>query len=1286
MKKRMPRARTLILRSIALFVTTWMVALACYPEGEPISRRPKPVSRGPHPSLDGGIADGGAQDANTVFPCAPARATSLPARSAVMSAQAAQTTTMFVRDLFNLFKSSCGGCHVEASYGGFHVSPLTFPEDMNRDEVLKDIFSDDPDTVMPPGVGAAKSRNAADDPYLQLGALLRAWYDQNRPATLFVPPSTDGSSGKDGGAANHYLLTESVGKGLTNIGNCVPVAESIMTLADDRDAFFASATALPERLDQTDLTTLDSSELALHGVVAYAPAYPLWSDDAGKLRFVRVPRGQSIQFDKDHQRFDIPDNTRFYKTFLKKVVEKDGSSHWRKLETRLIVVRHDTNDPATGAATAQNSLFGTYAWNKEETEATLVTDPLRDLKPFKDRLVTYVADEGAYDQAISHAPDGGDNLDALLEKSGAIRHWAIPGSGRCVHCHMGSPSQTFVLGFTPLQINRRPLGQGGLIEPAGDDELTQLDRLIQYGVITGISDKSDIVPLESSQGSRTPRNDYELTAQGYLLGNCSHCHNPRGYPTVQNPVLASVLDFLPGPGPNEGIFQFPLERFSPRIKRDLGGSVLIPYITPSLVDYPGQGDFNHTVAHDQPSTSPDRATGMVLAPWRSLIYRNVDTPFPYSDDLALFPHMPMDSSGFDCRITKILGDWMVSIPAVRKHPDIDETLVQAGQRNLDLGNLYDNTGTDTEPQPYVEVLPPDPSKPDVAKQQADYDAAKKAAEDRLAAYHAAGAQGLSHTKDDWSRYNYCPENSDIIDPTVTGADRAHLVPSDLKIYQLGDQIFRVPVDYQPFQGTSGEYTEDLEHVPSTAKLVWPSEGVPDRPHWVILDPTDNPPPWVPRREDWAKILRDHQFTDQDSATERDVVEMLSPSDSSSPGVLITQEVKDFASQEIPFGLWKQKDACASKLAAQHKVSDFQGSSRPKWMDVAGADPNAPVYSLLPGAAVFNVVCINCHGPQADSHGRQADTLQIMTGGDARVANLRDGLFGPTTSPGANRKAEFDVTPTSGSPTADDWAARYLSWMALGGTQKLIPKAILNVVASTPVLGIPRSLPFVDSANMLGPVQTFCAQMFNFDGMSDTGAPDFGSTPFSVAYPEPGATWDNWVWKSILARVNKVLIEQNGDAELWAKLCSIGNPLPVAVVDITMNSNGKPETMSISYYDTKNYPAGDPVGNDRGGVDTGVQTTNLMPWCIRSPDGSGNPATLQAYVASFTTSDGKPLPYCPSELVTSQGVAQAGMTVDELRRWSFRGAINGGLSVFLYLDKVSKGYVPIPPYDQCESLP
>src|SRR6185295_8674865 len=97
---------------------------------------------------------------------------------------------------------------------------------------------------------------------------------------------------------------------------------------------------------------------------------------------------------------------------------------------------------------------------------------------------------------------------------------------------------------------------------------------------------ADVTPLEESQAPRKPRTEYELTAQAYMLGNCAHCHNPRGFPSTKDPELKNVLDFFPGPGSNHGIFEFPLDRMSPVRVRGAKQDVPVPYITPSLRDLP----------------------------------------------------------------------------------------------------------------------------------------------------------------------------------------------------------------------------------------------------------------------------------------------------------------------------------------------------------------------------------------------------------------------------------------------------------------------------------------------------------------------------------------------------------------------------------------------------------------------------------------------------------------------------------------------------------------------------
>ena len=79
--------------------------------------------------------------------------------------------------------------------------------------------------------------------------------------------------------------------------------------------------------------------------------------------------------------------------------------------------------------------------------------------------------------------------------------------------------------------------------------------------------------------------DGELKAQAYMLGNCAHCHNPRGFPSITKPELTNKLNFLPN-DKDGGIFEFPFERYSPIRSRGGNGQIPIPYVTPSLRDYP----------------------------------------------------------------------------------------------------------------------------------------------------------------------------------------------------------------------------------------------------------------------------------------------------------------------------------------------------------------------------------------------------------------------------------------------------------------------------------------------------------------------------------------------------------------------------------------------------------------------------------------------------------------------------------------------------------------------------
>jgi mono/diheme cytochrome c family protein len=1196
--------------SLAIGVVVLAAGCNLWPEAETV--RDVPPDAGPAPDVR----------------CGPAATSQpLPARADLFSssAAAAAPTTMATRDLYELFKSTCGACHVEGSQGGFHVTPDTFPMLVGPNAVMR-IKSDDPGYFMPPLAGGGKpfSSRMPTDPVVQLVGLLEQWMDQGRPSDSF----TVAASGAGGAGA--YLMSDWTIDHLTNLGDCVPTVDLVggrKVHMDQRDAFFAAATELPDSLADTDLDTFDGAQLAGEGMIAYSPTYPLWTDNAGKLRYIRVPRGQSVQFDAAKQSFTIPPNTRFYKTFLKKVIDLQGYTSWRKIETRVIVSRPD--QMMADGTFQPTALYGTYVWNDAETEAHLLRDPRRDGTPFRDRLISVTIDEPLAKLITDSHPS---DLTYELEEAhtGVVRRYAIPGSARCVQCHMGR--EGFVLGFTPLQVRRRAGDEGGVYEPAMGDELTQLERLIGYGVISGMTSPDEVTPLETAEGSRTPRNEHELKAQAYMVGNCAHCHNPRGFPSVANRELAPVLNFLPSA--DGGIFQFPLDRMSPLRRRGANLDIAIPYITPSLREYPVaesstdnwvekwidcqtgfmspiyQRTDSGLTAYTPVCGSPG-GVGHYSAPWRSLIYRNVDTPFSYADDFVIFPHMPMNSPGFDCRVPRIMGDWMVSIPARRKLPTVDEDAVpHAGVPGV----------VDDSPQPYEEVMPG----------EADYDHALAVRDARLDAYHQS------------PRYGFCPDDSDIVDHAVV--DGRQLVPDADPVFDTIDPT----------------------------KLVQPAMGVPSRAHWVITDLTEAPGDWFPRRPDWADILVkglvDPSLTGDDLKAQEELVALLQ-------GITLEPTIKSFATTAVPFGLWEQKTGC--DFSKDPKVSQFTGATRPAWMDKANAPPDAPVYLESPGAAVFTTVCINCHGPKADSHGLLSDAILLMTGGDARVANLRDGLLGPLATPGANRMRVFGPSATT-AVTADDWASRYLAWMTLGGTQRKLPPALLNIVAATRVFGASRQSNQISptgSPNMLKLAKELCLNVLpSVDASYDL-------TNF---FKDGHLSWGDQTG----------LIDVNGDAEMWLRMCSLNNRQIVRVPYVTeWTSSTKPALApqeSLYYADA--YPASAPVLDHHGKIVNGVTADNLFPFCIRKPDDPAQLAIADAYLAAQVVK----APYCPPELFANNeqwklvsspnpdGPALPRVLTDA-RKWSVRGAVNAALSVFLYLDSIERGVVtPQPAYNHCEN--
>ena len=76
------------------------------------------------------------------------------------------------------------------------------------------------------------------------------------------------------------------------------------------------------------------------------------------------------------------------------------------------------------------------------------------------------------------------------------RKYVVPGSERCVECH--KVNDDLVLGFTPLQLNRRSFGEGGRDLPIAQEDLDQVERLKKFGFLQ--SNLMGLPKLESDFG------------------------------------------------------------------------------------------------------------------------------------------------------------------------------------------------------------------------------------------------------------------------------------------------------------------------------------------------------------------------------------------------------------------------------------------------------------------------------------------------------------------------------------------------------------------------------------------------------------------------------------------------------------------------------------------------------------------------------------------------------------------------------------------------------------------
>lgn len=307
------------------------------------------------------------------------------------------------------------------------------------------------------GLGDGPVLDLADDPTGTVSVCLTLTNGIERQRFGATWSAADCEYVGTGGAAGRKLVCT---KGGTPDPSCA--ASGVACL----DTLAATPTA-PTHLSATGLYADIASHTLADHVEAFTPTYPLWSDAADKSRWIHLPECAQIDT-TDMDEWSFPVGTRAWKEF-----GIDG----KRLETRL-VHRYGPG--------ANDFLYATYAWNEDETEATLVTTGIDDVR--------------------------GTEHDIPPVSSCTLCHGGLAGSG-------GTPAR--YLGFSAIQLSHA--GPGATIA-----------SLSAAGKLT----------TPAPGGFAVPGTPVEQAALGYLHANCANCHNdtPAGVAFLGMNMRVSTAD------------------------------------------------------------------------------------------------------------------------------------------------------------------------------------------------------------------------------------------------------------------------------------------------------------------------------------------------------------------------------------------------------------------------------------------------------------------------------------------------------------------------------------------------------------------------------------------------------------------------------------------------------------------------------------------------------------------------------------------------------------------------
>ncbi len=256
----------------------------------------------------------------------------------------------------------------------------------------------------------------------------------------------------------------------------------------------------PKKLSQWSVIQAHDQALTLaRDAQVYQLASPLFSDYAGKLRTLSLPKGTQVSLDADTERFVYPVGTIITKTFYYR--RASGS---QRSEFRLVKAN-------------QGSEFGV-------NDVSLSTLTLLETRVLVKRAAGWVALPYVWDA---------DQKDATLSPAGALIRaslqdedrsqapqafaYLVPNQNQCAGCHVLDQATKAIL---PIGPHPRHLASG----------LTHSDQLSEWASSGAISKEvlQQTWGLGANVDWRDPAQPLNQRARSYLDINCGHCHSPTG--------------------------------------------------------------------------------------------------------------------------------------------------------------------------------------------------------------------------------------------------------------------------------------------------------------------------------------------------------------------------------------------------------------------------------------------------------------------------------------------------------------------------------------------------------------------------------------------------------------------------------------------------------------------------------------------------------------------------------------------------------------------------------------